>query len=435
VAAALLSDTPGSQPALLLARFDAAGHVMTSFGDDGVLRLLDSSAGGGIVLADASDTLTVLATNGNGNWKVARLTAGGELVTSFGDGGWRSYRDDLGGPPSAAVWLPGGGILFGSNGRVARLTPSGGLDDSWGDGGIVETGHGITRSLTLQPDGKVVLAAGSGDGYGVARLLESGAPDPLFGDGGFVPLEGEAKDVAVRSDGRLVVAGSGAEPGIGSGPALVGLTEDGAVDQAFGGDGKIVTPAGAGGRWLHVKLMPGGKVLTEGEYDTYTSDHHIFARYDAGTPTGPDEGGGGDDDGAHAGPSGGGGDAGGVSSGGDDGSGSPSGGGTAGTGGPIGNVPAAFPARGTLVTVAGRIGRRALRFRGLRVTLKADRSATYVVRLRAGGRTLASARVLLWPSAIRVLRLRVHRRRLPPALVLSVDADGSRVATRAIAVR
>ena len=41
---------------------------------------------------------------------------------------------------------------------------------------------GVVRGITVQPDGKLLLAASDPDGSYVARLLADGAPDPTFGE-------------------------------------------------------------------------------------------------------------------------------------------------------------------------------------------------------------------------------------------------------------
>src|SRR5205807_4033113 len=121
---------------------------------------------------------------------------------------------------------------------------------------------------TIQADRKIVVLGTAqihGD-YGrtflfVSRYDANGARDPSFGDGGeFVtPLPRPAADnVAIRSDGEIVITGSegGDSEGNGRSRFLFGLSPNGTVDQRFAlpanvfghssaalqADGKIIVP-------------------------------------------------------------------------------------------------------------------------------------------------------------------------------------------------
>src|SRR5690348_16263922 len=129
---------------------------------------------------------------------------------------------------------------------------TGGLDPAFGNAGrafvnseaAFSTFEGA-RAVALQSDGKIV-AAGFGytgaSGYSVftvVRLNADGTTDTSFGSTGRATLGSptvggsydlEARGVAIQSDGKIVVGGSGAR---GGGFALGRFNADGTVDASF----------------------------------------------------------------------------------------------------------------------------------------------------------------------------------------------------------
>ena len=118
----------------------------------------------------------------------------------------------------------------------------GDLDPSFGDGGVARmsiSGEGIGRSsgAVVQADGKVVTVGTSdGDDFAIARFREDGTLDPTFSDDGRLTLSFGGQDGALavvqQPDGKLLVAG-----GSGCRPVVVRLTADGMVDPSFAFDG------------------------------------------------------------------------------------------------------------------------------------------------------------------------------------------------------
>jgi uncharacterized delta-60 repeat protein len=118
----------------------------------------------------------------------------------------------------------------------------------------------------------VIVVAGRVDGrVGVVRLAPDGSRDRSFGTGGIatIPFDGfagggEATAVAIRPDGRIVVAG---EAG-GGDVALVRLTSDGSLDTSFGAGGRATTGLGGDARVGSVLLRPGGGIVLAGRAST-----------------------------------------------------------------------------------------------------------------------------------------------------------------------
>jgi uncharacterized delta-60 repeat protein len=137
------------------------------------------------------------------------------------------------------------------------------LDPSFGSGGTVlsdlSSGAG---AIALQPDGKIVLAGSGADGQGfqelvVTRFNADGSPDSSFGSGGkaayqlgsgTLPSSG-ATAVAIQQDGQIVLAGIASDSHNASEAMVARLNgSDGALDKTFDSDG-----------WLGVQLGQGGQ--------------------------------------------------------------------------------------------------------------------------------------------------------------------------------
>ena len=156
-----------------------------------------------------------------------------------------------------------------------------GLDPTFGTGGKVTTefgGNDLTYSVAIQPDGKIVVAGSAGIGanedFAVARYNADGSLDTTFNGTGKLTtdLGGEhdiANGVSIQSDGKIVVAGYS---GFGLGFdeelvwAVVRYNANGTLDTTFNGTGKVMTDFGPRGRANCVALQTDGKILAAGFY-------------------------------------------------------------------------------------------------------------------------------------------------------------------------
>ncbi len=149
------------------------------------------------------------------NMFVARLTSSGVLDTTFGVGA--SYDRSLGLIENKAGFMAfdfGGmavtGIAIDSQNRIIgvgqykvfRITAGGQLDAAFGVQGLADSPIEAV-DLTLASNDRPVIA-----GYGVARLLSSGAPDESFAPGGYLEL-GRHHVNAVTIDGLGRIVGGG----------------------------------------------------------------------------------------------------------------------------------------------------------------------------------------------------------------------------------
>ena len=204
--------------------------------------------------------------------KVARLNADGSLDNSF-------VPTLIAFPSSSAFTCmavqPDGRIVLGGystqiddfgnlypSSILIRLTANGALDNTFtnGNGTFDGPSGGRIASLSLQPDGRILIAgtiATSVNGtthYSLIRLNADGTVDPNFDSVG-----GIIKSVGLQSDGRILLAGYS----IGNDPtwnAVVRLNADGSIDQTFqaGTDGNSSL--------ISFVVQPDGKVICIGAY-------------------------------------------------------------------------------------------------------------------------------------------------------------------------
>ncbi|MFO0904840.1 MAG: TfoX/Sxy family protein [Pirellulales bacterium] len=207
-----------------------------------------------------------------------------------------------------------GGVRLGAAdvSGITRLLPDGTLDASFGDGGVLLTDNepfGIesgTRSVVIQPDGKIVLAR-DGD-FGEVRLTrysENGQLDLSFGVNGAASYRAQFVNVSetlLRADGRILVVGrvvTGVINGQWSTSAvLLQFDSHGQLDANFGQGGVVITTVSDyQDSAADVALQPDGQIVVSGSSTRLNGERLLFvARYSAdGVPDeqfgdGPDPG-------------------------------------------------------------------------------------------------------------------------------------------------
>jgi uncharacterized delta-60 repeat protein len=162
-----------------------------------------------------------------------------------------------------------------------RLTPSTGglLDPTFGSGGHVLSsfsGYDGANAVTVQPDGKIVIA-----GYShslVARYNANGSLDTGFGSGGSITntFNGQAWAVALQpqADGtdKILVVG-GTTVGKGRNAAAVGalarFNANGTLDTTFGNQGVATTPPGTIVVAETIAMDGSGRIVLEGYTSAY----------------------------------------------------------------------------------------------------------------------------------------------------------------------
>ncbi|HEX2097217.1 MAG TPA: hypothetical protein VHF50_07615 [Solirubrobacterales bacterium] len=162
------------------------------------------------------------------------------------------------------------GHTVGYQGFIARLNRDGQLDPGFGQGGIVLDRDLLApAAVAIQPDGKIVVAAG----WSVWRYEANGAPDRQFGKEGVAVHSTGTDPVAIEvlPDGRIVVAAN----------YYAKLLADDAIAYVYSPDGKSVVTLGQV-KWTNMAglaLQQAGSLAMAGQQ----GDKGLLARFSPGS--------------------------------------------------------------------------------------------------------------------------------------------------------
>ncbi len=256
----------------------------------------------------------------------------GDLDCTFGAGGFARGPAQAGDQMASDMLVqPDGRIVVVGGSLAARYAAAGALDPTFGTGGVADLSSLVPNGMGVAMDasGRLVIGGmapqtgGTRSDVVVARLLADGSPDFTFGSGGRVLVEfgspgvhDSFADLAVDSQGRIVVGGTNDAnynyPSNGFGLAafaVARLTDSGALDTAFAGDGiwmetPVTNPDHNMGALILLaddRILVGGneaflytpgqpvnslvaRLTTAGALDpTFSGDG--YASWDGGTPT------------------------------------------------------------------------------------------------------------------------------------------------------
>ncbi len=267
--------------------FGGDGKVTTDFGGvNDWASALALQPDGKIVVAGRSDA------RGNEGLALVRYLPDGTLDATFGSNG--TLLTDFESATALALQPDGKIVVAGASGdfALARYLPNGTLDTTFGSNGMVLTDFGGGSNdhggaLALQSDGKIVVAgysdASGSTAFALARYLPNGTLDATFsGDGKVLTNFGSgseafAFDLALQSDGKIVV--SGVSTASGADFALARYLPNGTLDATFGGDGKVTTDFGGNAAAHVLALQPNGKIVVAGFSGAGDTPDFALARY------------------------------------------------------------------------------------------------------------------------------------------------------------
>ena len=134
-------------------RLTAAGQPDPSFGVSGSVFLPPQELGGGRdILVDSKDRLVLTSLLPSGQIELLRLTSEGFVDTSFGDAGTVTLNSDFSGfqfdfdPQDRVIGYSNVTTDAGVTAGIFRLDENGNLDLSFDDDGIFETAFGLTQN-------------------------------------------------------------------------------------------------------------------------------------------------------------------------------------------------------------------------------------------------------------------------------------------------
>jgi uncharacterized delta-60 repeat protein len=164
---------------------------------------------------------------------------------------------------------------------VLRLLPDGSFDPSFNDSGSViitdfNESYGYTSAIAK--DGKLLIAGSAANpqykfSMLVIQLNPDGSRDLSFGEDGFAQPSFSTRDefaysMAVQADNKIVIAGSVMDTAYRSVPSVVRLNYDGNIDSSFGNNGIAQIPIiEIDNQFSRVLIQADGKILVCGHYD------------------------------------------------------------------------------------------------------------------------------------------------------------------------
>jgi uncharacterized delta-60 repeat protein len=309
-------------------RYNPDGSLDNSFDGDGkVITFFSNGGGRAQSVAVQSNGKIVVAgyasIGASGNlFAVVRYDANGSLDPTF-DGDGIATTDVLPGSydEGYSVTIQADGKLDvagrarttdDSTGNfdfaVVRYNADGTLDNTFDGDGKATTAIGprddYARSITIQPDGKIVAAGSVGNAsfdnfdFALVRYNTNGSLDTSFdGDGKVTTSIGPSQDnglaVLIQTDEKIVVSGSSFD-GTTVNFAVVRYNPNGALDPFFDLDGKVTTSLGQGFNEARAAaIQPNGRIIAAGVRNNVAEYDYGIVRYNVDGSLDPSFGSGG----------------------------------------------------------------------------------------------------------------------------------------------
>ncbi len=275
-------------------RYNSNGSLDTSFGTAGKVETVIGAASEARTVVIQTDGKIIVGGNSfnssfNQTLAVARYNSDGTLDTTFdNDGIVTGTTFDC--AFSIAIQSDGK-IVAQSFSNVIRYNSNGSVDSSFGNNGRVAVGqYNIykTRSLAIQPDGKILATGYAQGGLSLFRFNTDGSADVFFAGNGSMLLQSgyliESNAIAVQFDGKIVIAGGG-------GIFVFRVNFNGSFDSSFGVNGVVASYSD----WVEsvsLLIQPDGKIVTTRSYrfdvpdrnfsvNRYNSDGSFDASFDS----------------------------------------------------------------------------------------------------------------------------------------------------------
>ena len=259
--------------------FNGTGYSIYSYGSsDDELIGIDIQSDGKILTAG-------IGSSSHSDITTARWNSDGTLDTTFNGTGIAVKTDPswYNGGYTVKVQSDGkilvGGYLYtgGYKDIVLRYNTDGTPDTTFNSTGVVlfntGTGSAYVQDISIQSDGKIMLAGGSKiSGYyqaGLARLNADGTFDTSFdGDGKkeitiSTGADAQLDRVEVLSNGKILSSGRTSN-GSNSDGILFQLNSDGSMDSGFGSSGIVTFDSGGDDAFMHFAIDSNGRIIVAG---------------------------------------------------------------------------------------------------------------------------------------------------------------------------
>jgi uncharacterized delta-60 repeat protein len=207
---------------------------------------------------------------------IIRLNTGGTIDNTFNIGsGFGGFLYSIALQPDGKILAAGGFSTYSgvTSGHIIRLNTGGTIDNTFDTGTFTTPFSGFNsfvRTITLQPDGKI-LAAGNFTTYSgvtsnnIIRLNTGGTIDNTFNvSSGFSGFN-DVYSIAVQPDGKILAGGDFTSYNGVVYNGIIRLNGDATIDATF----NIGTGFSTGSNIL--KLQPDGKILAAGDFTSYNN--------------------------------------------------------------------------------------------------------------------------------------------------------------------
>ncbi len=267
----IVAGTDGTD--FLLQRFDLNGNLDASFGSGGTtLTSFGGTGDSAFSVALTSSGQIVAGGASSGNFAFARYDANGHLDTSFAQGGLQLFQVGASNGAVGSIVVQSNGFVVaagaaGAGVAVVRLNTNGEADSTFGNGGLaMVNGLAVNQNLgfvdhslglSLQGNNLLVAKRTSNGHFGLVRLLPDGSVDSSFGAGGMATADfggnDDADSIVQENTGQILVIGTSL---LNSAPvtAVAAFDANGNPIAAFGSGGKSTFSAAASSttRELHI---------------------------------------------------------------------------------------------------------------------------------------------------------------------------------------
>ncbi|MBI3650097.1 MAG: hypothetical protein HY231_03530 [Acidobacteria bacterium] len=308
---AFISSATGNDFAL--ARYDRQGNLDPTFGNGGKVStdFFQNSDNIRALLIQPDNKILAVGyafKRPSFDFAIARYNSDGSLDQSFGTGGTVVVDLTLNDDQAWAAKLQADGkivvagyatsTLYDQDFALLRFNPDGSFDTQFGNNGKVITsfalGNDQARALTIQPDGKIVVAGftigGMGFDFALARYESNGTLDLSFGNNGLVKTDffgraDYATAISLSPKGQIIVVGQAIKPSnFGGYFVMARYRNDGRLDTETSTEAKTVVSFfpdrfASLDEAAAIVIQADGKVVAAGTADSPSGPVFAIARY------------------------------------------------------------------------------------------------------------------------------------------------------------
>ncbi len=270
--------------------FSLDGSVETGFGpsiDEAKGSVLQPN-GKLIVVGQSLRAFGIARYNANGSPDL-RFSQDGRTTIDFGPTTAESGAADVAVQPDGKIIVVGfvrfkGSTSWSSQFAVVRLNVDGSLDTTFSGDGIAITDvgdFGSANAIALQTDGRIVVGgSGFGQYFTLARYNTDGSPDRTFSGDGIAKIAGvnnasSISEVRILPDGKLLAVGNFFtynSSKYGSALMLARFNDNGTIDTSFGTNGRVIDSTGQQRTGNDVAILPDGSFLVAGDTTFYKNN-------------------------------------------------------------------------------------------------------------------------------------------------------------------